>query len=76
MGHDMTVKDIKDLISNYLHFDIPEIEFQGEMFPFIVIGEFMILGPEQIAGEMREQLDRFSDDFELITAIRMRVTAC
>jgi len=72
----MTVKDIKDLISDYLHFDIPEIEFQGEMMPFNVIGEFMILGLEQTAGEITEELEKLPDDFELITAIRMRVEVC
>ncbi len=72
----MTVKQVTDFIEKYLYFDIPETEFNNELFPFTIIGGFMILGPEQNAGEMRDQLAKLFDDFELTTAVRMKVKVC
>ena len=72
----MLVKEVIDLIKGVWYFDFPEIEFNDELFPFTIIDEFMIFGPEQGAGEMRKQLAKLSDDFELITAVRIRVKVC
>ncbi len=72
----MTVKEVYNSIEFCWLHDNPEIDFNGELFEFTIIGEFMILGPEQCAGTMREQLSKLNDDFELITAIRMRVKVC
>ncbi len=69
----MTVNEVYKAIEYCWYSDNPEIEFNSEDFPFTIIGEFMILGPEQNAGEVREQLAKLDDDFKLITAVRMRV---
>ena len=69
----MLVNEVFNTIEYCWYLDNPEIEFNGEDFLFTVIGEFMILGPEQSAGEIREQLAKLDDDFELITAVRMKV---
>ncbi len=69
----MLVNEVYNAIEYCWYLDSPEIEFNGEDFPFTVIGEFMILGPEQSAGKIREQLAKLNDDFELIIAVRMRV---
>ncbi len=69
----MLVNEVFNAIEYYWYKDFPEIEFNGEDFPFTIIGEFMILGPKQSAGEIREQLSKLDDDFELITAVRMKV---
>ncbi len=72
----MTVKEVYNAIEFYQYFDIPDIEFNGELFPFTISGEFMILGPEQCAGKIREQLANLYDDFELTTAVRIKVEIC
>ena len=69
----MTVNEVFNSIEFYWCNDNPEIEFNGELFEFTIIGDFMILGPGQEAGEVRKQLNKLSDDFELIIAVRMRM---
>ena len=69
----MTVNEVLSAIEFCWYPDFPDIEFNGELFPFTIIGRFMILGPEQSADEIREQLAKLDDDFELITAVRMKV---
>ena len=69
----MKIKEVFDSIEFCWLHDNPEIEFNGELFEFTIIGDFMIIGPGQKADEMREQLSKLSDDFELIIAVRMRM---
>ncbi len=72
----MLVKELKEFIEDYHFFDIPKIEFNGELFPFTIIGSFLILGPEQVYGEMIDQLEELCDFDELTTAVRMKVEIC
>ena len=72
----MKVKELLEYIEYCWYLDNPEIEFNDGDFEFTIVGNFMVLGPGQKAGEMREQLNKLSDDFELITAVKMRVEIC
>ena len=72
----MLVKELKEFIEYCWYNDNPEIEFNDEVFEFTIIGNFMILGPGQKAGEMREQLSKLVDDSLPTTAVRMKVELC
>lgn len=73
----MLVKDLRAYINSYNPFDVPEIEFNNSMFRFIIsVDGFLVLGPGEEAGELLNTLKIMEDNFELNTAIAMKVELC
>jgi len=69
----MLVKELMDHVYGYGEFDYPEIEFNGEVFPFTVVEDYVILGDTDSAREILDRLEIIDDDTELKTAVVMKV---